>query len=208
MPRNKHQSEQMRIESRNKILATAQKLFAERGYGECTVSDIAKKAGMSQGNIYWYFPSKEEILKAVLAEGFNTLGSAMAGAAEYPGTGKEKLDRFIESFTALMQTKEGEEFITIIMILIAHGGTARFSELGLSTHEIGESYHRSRNAILVQCQSEGTIVKGADPDLMSTFFFSFMNGLILMYPEDWRNIRTEELHNALMRLLGIEGNMK
>jgi hypothetical protein len=51
-------------------------------------------------------------------------------------------------------------------------------------------------------------MKGIDPDLLSLFFFSFMNGLILMYLEEWRNIRTEELHNALMRLLGIGGNKK
>jgi AcrR family transcriptional regulator len=36
---------------------------------------------MSQGNVYWYFSSKEELLKAVLADGFETLGALMQQAA-------------------------------------------------------------------------------------------------------------------------------
>ena len=42
---------------------------------------------MSQGNIFWYFSFKEEILKSILVEGFSVLGSAMAEPAENPESG-------------------------------------------------------------------------------------------------------------------------
>jgi AcrR family transcriptional regulator len=32
--------------------------------------EIAREAGMSQGNVCWFFKSKEDLLKAVLADGF------------------------------------------------------------------------------------------------------------------------------------------
>ncbi|HSN23905.1 MAG TPA: TetR/AcrR family transcriptional regulator [Methylomicrobium sp.] len=204
MPRSKIQSEQIRTESREKILSTAQKLFAERGYDGCNVSDIARQAGMSQGNIYWYFSSKKELFKAVLAEGFEGLGRVMAEAAERPGTSIEKLDFFLDRFNTLMKEQGGEEFVSIIITLLGRGGVGRLEELGLSTHQIGVGYHQSLNAIFAQGQAEGVILPGIDPNLLSTFFFSFINGLMLMYPEEWKDISSELIRGVAFRLLGIE----
>lgn len=204
MPRNKIQSEQIRTESRKKILSTAQTLFAERGYDGCSVSDIAHQAGMSQGNIYWYFSSKKELFKAVLTEGFAGLGSVMAESAERPGTSLEKLDFFLERFNTLMKEEGGEEFVAIIITLLGRGGVGRLEELGLSTHQIGAGYHQSLNAIFMQGQAEGLILREVDPNLLSTFFFSFINGLMLMYPEEWKDISSELIRGAIFRLLGIE----
>ena len=202
MPRNKIQTEQIRAESREKILSTAQHLFAERGYDGCNVSDIARQAGMSQGNIYWYFSSKEELLKAILVEGFKTLGTTMAEAAARPGTGIEKLDYFLERFNALVKEQGGDAFTTIVTTLMAQGGVRRLAELGLSTIEIGTGYHRSLNAIIAQGQAEGLIMPGIDPNLLTTFFFSFINGLMLMYPQEWKDISHELIREAVLRLLG------
>ena len=91
MPRNKDQSEQMRAKSQEKIITTAQRLFAERGYDGCSVADIAHHAGMCKANIYWYYASKEELLRAIFLKGFEILGSMMTEAATQPGTGVEKL---------------------------------------------------------------------------------------------------------------------
>lgn len=203
MPRSKVQSEQIRTESREKILATARKLFAERGYDGCNVSDIARQAGMSQGNIYWYFSSKKELFKAILVEGFAALGTVMAEAAERPGTSIEKLDFFLERFSLLMKEQGGEEFVAIIITLLGRGGVGRLEELGLSTHQIGAGYHQSLNAIFTQGQAEGTILSDINPNLLSTFFFSFINGLMLMYPEEWKDIPSELIHGAVRRLLGV-----
>jgi hypothetical protein len=41
-----------------------------------------------------------------------------------------------------------------------------------------------------------------EPNLLTTFFFSFINGLILMYPRQWREIPDEVIREALLRLLG------
>jgi AcrR family transcriptional regulator len=203
MPRSKVQSEQIRTESREKILSTARKLFAERGYDGCNVSDIARQAGMSQGNIYWYFSSKKELFKAILVEGFADLGTVMAEAAERPGTSLEKLDFFLEGFSILMKEEGGEEFVAIIITLLGRGGMRRLEELGLSTHQIGAGYHQSLNAIFTQGQAEGTVLSDIDPNLLSTFFFSFINGLMLMYPEEWKDIPSEVIRGAVLRLLGV-----
>jgi AcrR family transcriptional regulator len=50
--------------TRTRILDSALELFATRGYAETTMRDIAKKAGTSLGNSYYYFPSKEHFVQA------------------------------------------------------------------------------------------------------------------------------------------------
>jgi AcrR family transcriptional regulator len=205
MARDKDRNAQIRAESRARILAAAQRLFAERGYNRCSVSDIAQEARMSQGNIYWYFSSKQELFKTILAEGFEALGAVIAEAAARPGTAVEKLDALLEGFDALMQEENGKEFLTIITTLIARGGVHRFGELGLSTGQIGDAYHHSLNAIIAQGQAEGTIMTGIDPDRLTTFYFAFVNGLMLMYPDEWQDIPFALIREAVLRLLGVEG---
>ena len=204
MPRNKDQSEQMRAESQEKILVTAQRLFAERGYAGCSVVDIARHAGMSKANIYWYYGSKEELLGAILMKGFATLGTMMTEAASRSGTSIEKLVFFLESYLAISKEQGGQEFITIVLNLMVQGGTERFSDLGISTHEIGAGYHQALNTIIEQGQVEGTIIQGVAPDLLSTFFFSLINGMMFMYPEEWKEIPTPKIREAVFRLFGIE----
>ena len=51
-------------QTRAKILETALALFLERGYQETTMRAIASDAGVSLGNAYYYFRSKEHLIQA------------------------------------------------------------------------------------------------------------------------------------------------
>jgi AcrR family transcriptional regulator len=51
---------------RDELLAAAEALFRENGVDRTAVSDIVKKAGVSQGTFYNYYQSKDEIFAAVL----------------------------------------------------------------------------------------------------------------------------------------------
>jgi AcrR family transcriptional regulator len=62
--------EQLRQERREQILAAALAVFGQRGFHAANVSDVAAQAGVSQGTIYWYFDSKEELLTAALLSFF------------------------------------------------------------------------------------------------------------------------------------------
>ena len=90
-PRSKELNEEMRAQSIQSLVTTARQMFAERGYFNCKVSDVARAAGMSQGNVYWYFSSKEDLLKAVLADGFDRLGNILEEIAASSGSFSEKI---------------------------------------------------------------------------------------------------------------------
>jgi AcrR family transcriptional regulator len=46
------------------IVAVAMRLFKEQGYEQTTMRAIAREAGVSVGNAYYYFPSKEHLMQA------------------------------------------------------------------------------------------------------------------------------------------------
>lgn len=52
------------------ILAAAKRLFARRGFADSSVSAVAAEAGIPVGSVYTYFRGKEEILAAVIDEGW------------------------------------------------------------------------------------------------------------------------------------------
>ena len=58
---------QAHVEARTQdILASALDLFARKGVDQTTMQDIATEAGISAGATYRYFPSKDDLLRAVL----------------------------------------------------------------------------------------------------------------------------------------------
>ena len=202
MVRSKEINEQMRAESRARILAAARQVFAEHGFFNCKVSDVAREAGMSQGNVYWYFPSKEDVLKAVLSDGFEALEAIMVAAQAYPGSALEKLDYLIDRFIQI--SGDLSHFNTIFLSLLGHGGAPFLQDLGFDTAQIGARYHQHLSTILAPAREQG-IVADLDPNLHAMFFFSFFNGLLITYSPDWEELAPPEfIHAAVLRLLGVQ----
>src|SRR6478735_2224769 len=48
------------------ILTAALEVFGERGLAAARLDDIAKRAGLSKGTIYLYFPNKEELFREMV----------------------------------------------------------------------------------------------------------------------------------------------
>lgn len=72
------------------ILAAARKVFAASGYDKMRMSAVAKAAGVAEGTVYFYFESKNDLIRAVLAEYWAGL---TAGARRAAGQERGTLDR-------------------------------------------------------------------------------------------------------------------
>jgi AcrR family transcriptional regulator len=73
--------ERKKRETREALTRTALELFAERGYDETTLAEIAEAAGVSTRTIFAYFPSKEDILFANTQAMCDALSDALAERA-------------------------------------------------------------------------------------------------------------------------------
>jgi TetR/AcrR family transcriptional regulator len=62
------------------LLEAALDLFVEKGYAATRVEEVAARAGVSKGTLFLYFPSKEDLFKAVVRH--NVVAPVTQGAAE------------------------------------------------------------------------------------------------------------------------------
>ena len=58
---------------RQQILDSAVAVFAEKGFYNAKVTDIAHKAGVAHGTVYLYFQTKEDILIQIFEEKFERI---------------------------------------------------------------------------------------------------------------------------------------
>lgn len=84
---------QRRKEERpQELLDAALELFVEKGFAATRSEEVAARAGVSKGTLYLYFPSKEELLKAVIREQVATQITAGAQRAQdFEGSAAELL---------------------------------------------------------------------------------------------------------------------
>jgi AcrR family transcriptional regulator len=72
---------QRRKEARpQELLDAALELFVEKGFAATRTEEVALRAGVSKGTLYLYYPSKEELLKAVIRDRLSS--EIEAGALE------------------------------------------------------------------------------------------------------------------------------
>jgi len=72
-PRTENQNELIRQVKRKQIMEAALDLFANVGYHPTSISEIAKRAGISKGLMYNYFDSKVDLLLSIVIEGYDRM---------------------------------------------------------------------------------------------------------------------------------------
>lgn len=87
------------------LIDAALACFAERGFAATRLDDIAARAGVSKGTVYLYFPSKEELFKAVIRESLlPSIERAESLLSASDASAADQLRRLIEFMTGRMAT--------------------------------------------------------------------------------------------------------
>lgn len=81
-----------KAERPQELLAAALALFVEKGFAATRAEEVAQRAGVSKGTLYLYYPSKEELLKAVIRQYLSSeIAEGAAQAARFEGSASEAL---------------------------------------------------------------------------------------------------------------------
>lgn len=99
--------DQQREERRRQILRAALEVFGQKGFYASNVSDVAAVAGVSQGTIYWYFESKEELIEAALLSWFHDFGDQSLEALGRCDSAADKLLALGEFMGPLVEDSKG-----------------------------------------------------------------------------------------------------
>ena len=84
-------------ERREQILSAAITCFAEKGYYEASMDDIAKAANLSKGSLYWHFKSKRELFQGLVERWLQEFTESLGATLEHATTAGEKLNMMIDA---------------------------------------------------------------------------------------------------------------
>ena len=84
--------------SRERILSAALAIVAEHGYAGCSVSAVARRAGVATGSVYRHFPAKTDLVAEVFRTASQREVDAVARAAALERTAAEAVAAVIETF--------------------------------------------------------------------------------------------------------------
>ena len=87
-----HKRERRKQDRPGELLEAALDLFVEKGFAATRAEEVALRAGVSKGTLFLYFPSKEELFKAVVMENVaRPVAEGIVEAENFPGTSSELL---------------------------------------------------------------------------------------------------------------------
>jgi TetR/AcrR family fatty acid metabolism transcriptional regulator len=154
-----------RDDRRKQILKAAVKVFAEKGYHGCRISDVAEEAGVAYGLVYHYYGNKDGLLASVFDTNWGVFAKAVADVADASGLSMyEKLRQIVElAFEAF------ELFPLVVKVLVLEfGRNARIGE-ALDNPAVTGVF-RSVARIFEEGRRSGELYEGIDPLAMSVLF--------------------------------------
>jgi len=103
-----------------RLLRSARRLFAARGYDQASVRAITRAARANLGAVTYHFGSKWNLYATVVDHMFATLADRLAGAAAAPGPAADRIARLVEAMFAFFA--DYPEAPRIMMHALARGG--------------------------------------------------------------------------------------
>jgi len=110
-------SEHMELDKSTQILRAAESVFAEKGYVQATITEIARRSNVSEGTIYEYFKKKEALLFSIPERRFKEHLGALEEIFEIK-TPLRKLRRFVRYhfYLYLTELNFGKVFLLQIQL--------------------------------------------------------------------------------------------
>ena len=192
MPKTEEQCQQIREDTRNRILKKSSLYFARNGFGDTKIGDLAKHIGIGQGTIYLYFKSKEELFEEIRksAENKDEI-KRLKTLSKLPLPAKTKIEKISSEMEKKL--KNDEEYVVRITIL---------SQLLLEQEEnlYKNDLYKTLAEIIKQGQKEGSVVKG-DALYLSDLYWGtvYIYALKKLFVPDCKMVTKDTLSRLLVK---------
>jgi AcrR family transcriptional regulator len=157
------------------IVLAALDVFARKGLTAARISDIAEKAGFSQGFVYNYFKSKDGIFTKIVDLAAEGAGSAVKKAAVLQGSPYERIYWLTEAL--LCRESIAMQHWRLILLQTATTETVPEEAKRISREKSHLPFDHMI-PLLIEGQRAGEIVPG-DPFMLAIAYFSFVQGVAI-----------------------------
>jgi AcrR family transcriptional regulator len=131
--KNLSRRDRERQRHREDILSVAVKLFAQKGYHNVSMQEIAAEAQFATGTLYNFFPSKEDLYLTLMRSLANTIYDSLMPILDETIDEREKISRLIREHNRLFQENEA---VFRLYISETHGYGKGMSEFDQEIDEL------------------------------------------------------------------------
>lgn len=161
-------------ETKRLILKAARMLFARKGMEECTIRDIAKKAGVSPASVVVHFKSKTALLEEALC---GDIESALSELVASMPEDLELLDRLMHLSKGFFRLYDKNR--DLYRALIRYTAFEPASETPVMS-KLSEQYIQFLSQIMEEQKTRGTIRSELDSRIAAASIFSLYMGALIM----------------------------
>ncbi len=121
---------------RRRILETAARVFAVKGYYSTNVRDILDEASISTGSFYFYFNNKEELFEILYDEMMNTYLNVLQDVVDtMAGNADNMVKGICKAITLSLRTFQKNKELARIMLIGAVGLNPQFEQKRVTNHQ-------------------------------------------------------------------------
>jgi TetR/AcrR family fatty acid metabolism transcriptional regulator len=179
------------------ILMAAEKIFAEKGFHEARISDIAKTARVSESTVYEYFSTKEELLFSIPAEKIGEHLEKNMEILQYIQGAANKLRAVIYRHLSLYA--EDEDYANVVVLILK--GNRNF--LKTEAYKVVQASARLTTQVLEEGMQNGEFHADLNPYLVRAMIWGTVEHLIIRRsllgePKDLLAL-TEDITNTILK---------
>lgn len=168
--------------TRKRILEAADRLFYRHGYHATGLDAIIREAGITKGNFYYYFKTKEALATAVLEWHFKATTEEMKNMLQTQSlTPLESLFAMLDGIADRQQAQAHEG--AICGCLFGNFTLEMSTDSTAVRAKVGKIFNRYRTTIanmLKQAKLAGEVSSTVDPDSQAHIVLSLIEGAILL----------------------------
>lgn len=197
MPKSQERCQEIREETRSKILHDSMLYFAKNGFAGTKISDLAKHIGIGQGTLYIYFKSKEELFHEIFAlTNSRKEISDLKMLTRLPISAKKKIQKLSGSIMSKLMQDE------LYAAKIALNTQLMFEQKDFASAETTyqSELYQMTEAIIKQGQKEGSVVEGL-PMKLADYYWGvvYLYALKKLFTTKYEMISENDLARVLLK---------
>lgn len=197
MPKTAKRCQEIREETRKKILQDAMLFFARNGFAGTKISDLADYIGIGQGTLYIYFKSKEDLFKEIFTICNNEKEiKELKVLSRLPISAKHKIHKLSKT---IIEKLEQDENYAAKVTLTTQVLFEKDNFISESTTYQSEIYKYTAK-IIEQGQKEKSMVDGS-PIKLADFYWSiiYLYALKKLFTTKYEMINISDLERVLVK---------
>lgn len=164
-------------DKRERLLRAAARLFAERGFNQADVAELARRAGIAKGSVYNYFNNKEDLYLYVCEDGIRRSRQAVYGGLDPNWDIYRQVDHIFRQ--GMQFVLDYPEYLALYTN-ISSAGMEHFAEkLSLVVEKFTADYLKQ---LIRTGMQQGTVRKDLDVNLtaflINSLYIVFMTSLV------------------------------